>query len=102
MKRQGAIMLLLLLLIMVFTLTGCSAMVEGTYSGMGPLGLPVTMTLRDGTVQTNMLLGLPINGTYKVRGQYLELTFNSYGMNETITGKLSGNQIIFADMTLTK
>lgn len=88
--------------VMVLVLTGCSKDYSGTYGGMSNLGIPVTVELeKDGTATTN-ILGFPVSGSYIVEDSTLTLKVMAYGFSQRITGRITGDTIEFADVTLTK
>ena len=45
---------------------------------------------------------LTISGSYAVKNDYVTINLDLYGQKESFTGKLSGNKIIFDDLTLEK
>lgn len=89
-------------IVMLLTLTGCSKDYSGTYGGMSELGIPITVELnKDGTATTN-ILGFPVSGSYIVEGATLTIKVMAYGFSQRITGRITGDTIEFADVTLTK
>ena len=90
--------------IICFLLLACSSSISGIYEGT-QYGIPISMEFRDDTVQTN-ILGFPISGTYEINRDRItiNLTVSMFGMNqsESISGKIDGKNIVFADITLTK
>ena len=93
----------IVMILALMLLTGCSAKVEGVYSAKeSPYGASVTMTLKDGIVQMNIMGFFSMNGVYAVQRDYITIKINMYGQDETLTGKIQGNKIVFADMTLEK
>lgn len=100
-KRLFAIAIVMIIILL--TLTGCSSKLEGVYTAnQSPYGVSVTMTFTDGIVQMNTLGFFTMNGVYSVKNNYVTIKLNLYGQEESITGKISGDKIIFADMTLEK
>ncbi len=94
--------LVVVTVVMVLAMTGCSKDYSGTYGGMSDLGIPVTVELKkDGTATTN-ILGFPVSGSYTVEGSTLTLEVMAYGFSQRITGRIIGDTIEFADVTLTK
>lgn len=99
MKRA---ILIVVAVVMLLALTGCSKDYSGTYGGMSDLGIPVTVELKkDGTATTN-ILGFPVSGSYIVEDFTLTLKVMVYGFSQRITGRITGDTIEFADVTLTK
>lgn len=96
------LLMVVVLLALLVTLTGCTAGLKGTYSGTTDMGLPVTIVFSDGNVQMNTMGLFTMNGAYKVSGNTVEIRVSMYGETQTIRGRIKGNQLIFSDMTLEK
>lgn len=90
-------------IILLLALSGCAYKLEGVYTAsQNTYGIPVTMTFTDGYVQMNTMGFLTISGSYAVKNDYVTINLDLYGQKESFTGKISGNKIIFDDLTLEK
>ena|GEM_PF-4806451 len=91
---------------LLFLLTACSSSsLSGTYEGSQD-GLPVSLEFSGGNKVKTNILGLPVDGTYKVSGDRITITLTvsilGISQSQDITGKIDGDKIIFADVTFTK
>ena len=106
-KSRYIILSISIILSLLFLLIACKSTSEllGIYEGISEIGLPVSMEFTKDAVITN-LFGFPANGIYEVNGKNvtINLTISMLGISqiETITGKIDGDNIVFADITFTK
>lgn len=75
---------------------------SGQYGGISDEGIFLSLYLdKEGNASTNML-GIPLSGTYRIRKDRIDVTLSNYGYSDTLSGKIDGDEIIFADVTLKK
>lgn len=98
MKNSSKFICLLLILLLV---SSCGIKLSGSYKGKSSDGIPVSMEFDNGNVQTN-LFGVPISGSYKLKGRELRVTLSILGQSQEIVGEVYGDELVFDGITLIK